>query len=51
MLKKYPFVAIAGNIGVGKTTFTEIVAKHFGWYELYESVLDNPYLNDFSIVS
>ncbi len=47
MLKKYPFVAIAGNIGVGKTTFTEIVAKHFGWYELYESVLDNPYLNDF----
>ena len=42
-----PFVGIAGNIGVGKTTFTEIVAKHFGWREFYESVADNPYLDDF----
>ena len=42
-----PFVGVAGNIGVGKTTFTEIVAKHFGWVEFYESVLDNPYLDDF----
>ena len=42
-----PFVGVAGNIGVGKTTFTEIVAKHFGWMELYESVTDNPYLDDF----
>ena len=42
-----PFVGIAGNIGVGKTTFTEIVAKHFGWNEFYESVSDNPYLDDF----
>tara|TARA_B100000131_G_scaffold306960_1_gene334628 strand:+ start:1048 stop:1668 length:621 start_codon:yes stop_codon:yes gene_type:complete len=42
-----PFVGIAGNIGAGKTTFTEIVAKHFGWVEFYESVVDNPYLNDF----
>ena len=42
-----PFVGIAGNIGVGKTTLTEIVAKHFGWKEFYESVADNPYLNDF----
>ena len=42
-----PFVGIAGNIGVGKTTFTEIVAKHFGWSEFYESVSDNPYLDDF----
>ena len=41
------FVGIAGNIGVGKTTFTEIVAKYFGWRELYESVSDNPYLDDF----
>ena len=42
-----PFVGIAGNIGVGKTTFTEIIAKHFGWREFYESVADNPYLDDF----
>ena len=44
---KNPFVGIAGNIGVGKTTFTEIIAKHFGWKEFYESVSDNPYLDDF----
>ena len=42
-----PFVGIAGNIGVGKTTFTEIIANHFGWSEFYESVADNPYLDDF----
>ena len=42
-----PFVGIAGNIGVGKTTVTEIVAKNFGWEEFYESVADNPYLDDF----
>tara|TARA_B110000438_G_C15694433_1_gene598280 strand:+ start:474 stop:1094 length:621 start_codon:yes stop_codon:yes gene_type:complete len=42
-----PFVGIAGNIGVGKTTFTEVVAKNFGWKEFYESVSDNPYLDDF----
>ena len=42
-----PFVGIAGNIGVGKTTFTDIVAKHFGWKPYYESVADNPYLDDF----
>ena len=43
----HPFVGIAGNIGVGKTTFTDIVAKHFGWKPYYESVADNPYLDDF----
>jgi len=41
------FVGIAGNIGVGKTTLTEIIAKNFGWREFYESVADNPYLDDF----
>ncbi|MDP6570237.1 MAG: deoxynucleoside kinase [Candidatus Marinimicrobia bacterium] len=46
-MKSNPFVGVAGNIGVGKTTFTEIVAKHFGWREFYESVADNPYLDDF----
>lgn len=42
-----PFIGIAGNIGVGKTTFTEIVAEKMGWHAFYESVQDNPYLNDF----
>jgi deoxyadenosine/deoxycytidine kinase len=42
-----PFIGIAGNIGVGKTTFTEIVAEKMGWRAFYESVLDNPYLSDF----
>ena len=47
MNSHHPFVGIAGNIGVGKTTFTEIVAEKFGWQEYYESVIDNPYLSDF----
>jgi len=42
-----PFIGIAGNIGVGKTTFTEAVAKRFDFDEIYESVIDNPYLEDF----
>jgi len=46
-VKPGPFIGVAGNIGVGKTTFTEVVAKHFGWTEYYESVIDNPYLDDF----
>ncbi len=44
---KNPFVGIAGNIGVGKTTFTGIVARKMGWQPFYESVADNPYLSDF----
>lgn len=44
---KSPFIGIAGNIGVGKTTFTEVVAKRFNLLEVYESVADNPYLSDF----
>jgi deoxyadenosine/deoxycytidine kinase len=40
-------VAIAGNIGSGKTTLTSLLAKHFGWEPHYESVDDNPYLNSF----
>ena len=47
VLIKNPFIGVAGNIGVGKTTFTEIVAQHFNWQEFYESVTDNPYLDDF----
>ncbi len=40
-------IAIAGNIGSGKTTLTTLLAKHYKWEAFYESVDDNPYLNDF----
>ena len=43
---EYPFVGLAGNIGVGKTTFTEKMAKNLNWTPIYESVSDNPYLNE-----
>jgi deoxyguanosine kinase/deoxyadenosine kinase subunit len=39
--------AIAGNIGAGKTTLTELLAKHYGWQPHFEDVADNPYLDDF----
>lgn len=40
-------IAISGNIGSGKTTLAEKLAKHYGWTPLYESVDHNPYLRDF----
>jgi len=40
-------VAIAGNIGAGKTTLTKSLAKHFKWEAQLEDVVDNPYLDDF----
>lgn len=40
-------VAIAGNIGAGKTTLTKLLAKHYKWSPHYESVDENPYLDDF----
>jgi len=40
-------VAIAGNIGAGKTTLTKLLAKHFKWEAQLEDVVDNPYLDDF----
>jgi len=40
-------VAIAGNIGAGKTTLTKLLAKHYKWEPHYESVDGNPYLDDF----
>lgn len=40
-------VAIAGNIGSGKTTLTRLMAKHFGWKPQYEDVENNPYLHSF----
>jgi len=40
-------IAIAGNIGAGKTTLTTLLAKHFNWQPHFESVDQNPYLTDF----
>jgi len=40
-------IAIAGNIGAGKTSLTELLAKHYNWEPHYEDVIDNPYLDDF----
>jgi len=40
-------IAIAGNIGSGKTTLTRLLSKHFGWKAHYEDVDTNPYLNSF----
>ena len=40
-------VAIAGNIGSGKTTLTNLLSKHYNWDTHYEDVEQNPYLNDF----
>ncbi|HQV69718.1 MAG TPA: deoxynucleoside kinase [Thermoflexales bacterium] len=41
------FIAIAGNMGVGKSTLTKLVAQHLGWAPIYEAVDENPYLSDF----
>jgi deoxyadenosine/deoxycytidine kinase len=41
------FVAIAGNIGAGKSSLTRLLAERFTWKPYYESVEDNPYLADF----
>lgn len=40
-------IALAGNIGAGKTTLTELLAKHYGWRAEFENTLENPYLSDF----
>ena len=40
-------IAIAGNIGAGKTSLTELIAKRYNWEAHYEDVIDNPYLDDF----
>lgn len=41
------FVAVAGNIGVGKSTLVALLCKNLGWQPFYEPVADNPYLADF----
>ncbi|MAZ38156.1 deoxynucleoside kinase [Salibacteraceae bacterium] len=40
-------IAVAGNIGSGKTTLTTLLSKHYKWDAHFEDVDDNPYLNDF----
>src|SRR3954447_13568787 len=40
-------VAVAGNIGAGKTTLTEMLSKHYRWIPQFEDVDNNPYLMDF----
>jgi len=46
-LNQTPFIGIAGNIAVGKTTLTQIIADRLDWRSFFESVDDNPYLDDF----
>lgn len=41
------FIAVAGNIGAGKSSLTRLLAERFKWKPYYESVDDNPYLSDF----
>ena len=40
-------IAVAGNIGAGKTSLTELLSKHYKWESNFEDVIDNPYLDDF----
>jgi deoxyadenosine/deoxycytidine kinase len=40
-------IAIAGNIGAGKTTLTHLLSKHYGWEMQLEDMDDNPYISDF----
>lgn len=45
--KDAKYIAVAGNIGAGKSSLTGLLSKHFNWEAFYESVEDNPYLADF----
>ena len=45
--KKPKHIAVAGNIGAGKTTLTEMLSKHYKWIPQFEDVDHNPYFNDF----
>ncbi len=47
MVSEKIFIAIAGNIGTGKTTLTKMLSERFGWNAHFEAVTDNPYLSDF----
>ncbi len=46
-MRRHYFLAVAGNIGVGKTTLTRFLGERLGWEVFYEPVIDNPYLDDF----
>jgi deoxyadenosine/deoxycytidine kinase len=46
-IKKPKHIAVAGNIGAGKTTLTELLSKHYRWIPHFEDVDQNPYLFDF----
>ena len=46
-MRQRKYVAIAGNIGAGKSSLTEVLGQSFGWETFYEQVDDNPYLTDF----
>ena len=41
------FIAVAGNIGAGKSTLTGLLSQHFGWQPFFEANAENPYLEDF----
>ena len=47
MIQNLKHIAVSGNIGAGKTTLTEKLAKHYGWTQELESVDENPYLREF----
>jgi deoxyadenosine/deoxycytidine kinase len=47
MASSHHFIAVAGNIGAGKSTLTGMLAQHFGWQPFYEANAENPYLADF----
>jgi deoxyadenosine/deoxycytidine kinase len=46
-MKNLKHVAVAGNIGAGKTTLSEMLSRHYRWQVLYEDTETNPYLSDF----
>ena len=46
-IKAVMHIAIAGNIGSGKTTLTKMLARHYGYRPIYESTETNPYINSF----
>ena len=46
-VKKIKHIAVAGNIGAGKTTLSEMLSNHYDWTVMYEDTNTNPYLSDF----
>jgi deoxyadenosine/deoxycytidine kinase len=47
LIQQKIFIAVAGNIGTGKTTLTKMLSQRFSWEPHFEGVVDNPYLEDF----